>query len=177
MRVIGVDPGSGVTGFGVLEVGSRGVRPVAAGTIRPRASERGAGRLGEIYRRLLAIISRYAPEAMSLERHFVAANPHSALRLGEARAVAMLAAVESGMELFEYAPNEVKLAVAGYGHADKKQVKFMVRRALGVDDGVRLADDASDALALALCHLGRVANHGSAACGPGRPRSRRRALP
>ena len=90
---------------------------------------------------------------MSLERSFVAANVQSAFRLGEARAMAMLAAAARGLALFEYTPNQVKLTVAGHGHADKAQVKFMVRRALGVDEEVALADDASDALAIALCHL------------------------
>jgi crossover junction endodeoxyribonuclease RuvC len=77
----------------------------------------------------------------------------SAFRLGEARAMAMLAAAARGLVLFEYTPNQVKLTVAGHGHADKAQVKFMVRRALGVGEEVELADDASDALAIALCHL------------------------
>jgi crossover junction endodeoxyribonuclease RuvC len=77
----------------------------------------------------------------------------SAFRLGEARAMAMLAAAGRGLVLFEYTPNQVKMTVAGHGHADKAQVKFMVRRALGVGEEVALADDASDALAIALCHL------------------------
>jgi crossover junction endodeoxyribonuclease RuvC len=92
---------------------------------------------------------------MSLERSFVAANVQSAFRLGEARAIAILAAAQRGLGLFEYAPNVVKLAVAAYGHADKKQVKFMVSQALRIDRALDLADDATDALALALCHLTR----------------------
>jgi len=82
-------------------------------------------------------------------------NVQSAFRLGEARAMAMLAAAERDLAIFEYPPNEVKLCVAGHGHADKAQVKYMVRKTLTLDEDVDLADDAADALALALCHLGR----------------------
>lgn len=154
MRVIGVDPGNVVTGFGVIEGGAASPAHVAAGTIRPPAPMRGAERLKSIHDRLLDIIDQHAPlAAMSLERSFVAANVQSAFRLGEARAVAMLAAAERGLELYEYTPNEVKLTIAGHGHADKAQVKFMVRRALALGEELALADDAADALAIALCHL------------------------
>lgn len=152
-RVIGVDPGNVVTGFGVIEGSVAHPTHIAAGTIRPAAALRGGERLKTIHDRLLEIIDQYAPAAMSLERSFVAANVQSAFRLGEARAVAMLAAAARGLVLFEYTPNQVKLTVAGHGHADKAQVKFMVRRALAVGEEVVLADDASDALAIALCHL------------------------
>lgn len=152
-RVIGVDPGNGVTGFGVIEGSVAHPAHIAAGTIRPAAALRGGERLKTIHDRLLEIIDQYAPAAMSLERSFVAANVQSAFRLGEARAMAMLAAAARGLVLFEYTPNQVKMTVAGHGHADKAQVKFMVRRALGVGEEVALADDASDALAIALCHL------------------------
>jgi crossover junction endodeoxyribonuclease RuvC len=152
-RVIGVDPGNVVTGFGVIEGSVAHPAHIAAGTIRPSAALRGGERLKSIHDRLLEIIDQYTPSAMSLERSFVAANVQSAFRLGEARAMAMLAAAARGLVLFEYTPNQVKLTVAGHGHADKAQVKLMVRRALGVGEEVDLADDASDALAIALCHL------------------------
>jgi crossover junction endodeoxyribonuclease RuvC len=153
MRVMGVDPGNAVTGFGVVEGGASNPTHVAAGTIRPPANLRGGGRLLAIHQSLLAILDQYAPDVLSLERSFVAANVQSAFRLGEARAIVMLAAAARGIELFEYAPNEIKLAAAGYGRADKAQVKFMVRRALSLPEHTVLADDASDALAIALCHL------------------------
>jgi crossover junction endodeoxyribonuclease RuvC len=156
MRVLGVDPGSATTGFGVVD-GSAGVlRYVAAGTIRTRAGDSMPARLLTIHRGLLQVIDEYAPHAMSLERNFVARNVQSAFRIGEARAAAMLAAAERGLALYEYPPNEVKLAVAAFGHADKAQVKYMVRRTLKLDHESELADDASDALALAICHLGRA---------------------
>jgi crossover junction endodeoxyribonuclease RuvC len=145
MRILGVDPGSAVCGYGVVE--GPGVRYVTAGTIRCASLAPGPMRLG--------IIDEYSPTALSLERHFVAANVQSAFRLGEARAMAMLAAAERGLAMYEYPPNEVKLCVAGHGHADKAQVKYMVRKTLKLDPAVDLADDAADALAIALCHLGR----------------------
>jgi crossover junction endodeoxyribonuclease RuvC len=152
-RILGVDPGNVVTGFGVIEGGIAKPTHIAAGTIRPPAALRGGERLQTIHKGLLDIIDQYAPAAMSLERNFVAANVQSAFRLGEARAMAMLAAASRGLALFEYTPNQVKVTVAGHGHADKAQVKFMVRRTLGLGEEPALADDASDALAIALCHL------------------------
>jgi crossover junction endodeoxyribonuclease RuvC len=153
MRILGVDPGSAVCGFGVVE--GPGRRYVTAGTIQCTSIAPGPMRLRRIHEALLAIIDAFSPTALSLERHFVAANVQSAFRLGEARAMAMLAAAERNLALFEYPPNEVKLCVAGHGHADKAQVKYMVRKTLKLDPAVDLADDAADALALALCHLGR----------------------
>ncbi len=155
-RTIGIDPGNVVTGFGVIEGSSARPIHITAGTIRPAAGARGGVRLLALHQRLLDVIDEYRPAAMSLERSFVAANVQSAFRLGEARAAAMMAAAARGLALFEYAPNEVKLTVAGHGHADKAQVKCMVRRALGMGDEMALADDASDALAIALCHLLRA---------------------
>jgi crossover junction endodeoxyribonuclease RuvC len=154
-RVIGIDPGTAVCGFGIVERGSGGLRFCAAGTIRTGRIQGAPARLKLIYERLLQLIDEQAPDAMSLERSFVATNVQSAFRLGEARAMAILAAAQRKLILFEYAPNQVKLSVAAYGHADKKQVKFMVRRTLNLDPNVDLADDATDALALALCHLTR----------------------
>jgi crossover junction endodeoxyribonuclease RuvC len=113
MRVMGVDPGNAVTGFGVVER-RLGLSLIAAGTIRPSALERGPARLATIYQRLLEAIDEHLPEAISLERSFVAANVQSAFRLGEARAMAMLAAAHRGLELFEYTPTDVKLSIAGH---------------------------------------------------------------
>ena len=154
MRVLGVDPGNAVTGFGIVDRGGE-LRYVAAGTIRAGAM-RGPVRLANIYENLIKVIDAHAPDAISLERSFVAANIHSAFKLGEARAMAMLAAAHRGLGLFEYTPTDVKLSIAGYGRADKRQVKEMVHRTLGaaVPDG--LADDATDALAIALCHIFRA---------------------
>lgn len=154
MRIIGVDPGNAVTGFGVVER-SGAIVYIAGGTIRGNRMARGPQRLAALYERLLKVIDEYAPDAMSLERSFVAANVQSAFALGEARAIAMLAAAHREIPVFEYMPTDVKLTVAGYGRADKAQVKRMVRRTLVLDESAALTDDASDALALALCHLFR----------------------
>ena len=155
MRILGVDPGSAVCGYGIVEGRPGAGSFVAAGTIRSASLEAGPKRLRRIHENLLSLIDEYVPEALSLERHFVAINIQSAFRLGEARAMAMLAAAERELPIFEYPPNEVKLCVAGHGHADKAQVKYMVRKMLRLDSAIELADDASDALAIALCHLGR----------------------
>ncbi|MDO8431204.1 MAG: crossover junction endodeoxyribonuclease RuvC [Candidatus Binatus sp.] len=155
MRVLGVDPGSAVCGYGVVEGRAGNPQFVAAGTIRSTMLAPGPKRLHRIHDHLLAIIDEFAPDSLSLERHFVAINVQSAFRLGEARAMAMLAAAERNLEFFEYPPNAVKLCVAGHGHADKAQVKYMVRRTLKLDPSLELADDAADALAVAMCHLGR----------------------
>jgi crossover junction endodeoxyribonuclease RuvC len=154
-RVIGIDPGSSVCGFGIVERGPTGLRYISAGTIRISPMHAMPRRLKTIHERILSLIDEHAPDAMSVERSFVASNVQSAFRLGEARAMALLAAAQRALGLFEYAPTQVKLSVAAYGHADKRQVKFMVRKALAIGDGIELADDAADALALALCHLTR----------------------
>jgi crossover junction endodeoxyribonuclease RuvC len=155
MRIIGVDPGNAVTGFGVVE---RLATPVyiAAGAIRNRGLSRGPRRLAALYEELINVIDRYAPGVMSLERSFVATNVQSAFTLGEARAIAMLAAAHRGIEVFEYTPTDVKLTIAGYGRADKGQVEQMVRRTLIMDEAAALTHDATDALAIALCHAFRA---------------------
>jgi crossover junction endodeoxyribonuclease RuvC len=176
MRILGVDPGSAVCGFGVVEGRPGQLRLIAAGTIRATSLERGPDRLRKIHEHLLSVIDTHAPDAVSLERNFVARNVQSAFRIGEARAMAMLAAAERGLALFEYPPNEVKLAVAAFGHADKAQVKFMVRHTLDIAPEFELADDAADALALALCHLSRPRMAQIADAAARRPRTRRSSM-
>lgn len=155
MRVLGIDPGNAICGWGVIErAGATSF--IAAGAIRPAVALRGPARLKEIHDRLLELIGAYRPDVISLERSFAALNVQSAFKLGEARAMAMLASAERGIELFEYNPTDVKLTIAGYGRADKRQVKEMVRRTLTLDPAAPLGDDASDALAIALCHAFRA---------------------
>jgi crossover junction endodeoxyribonuclease RuvC len=154
VRVLGVDPGNAVTGFGIVDRGGE-LHYVIAGTIRAGAL-RGPTRLAAIYQNLIEVIDTHAPDAISLERSFVAVNIQSAFKLGEARAMVMLAAAHRGLELFEYTPTDVKLSIAGYGRADKRQVKEMVHRTLGVGVPDSLAEDATDALAIALCHIFRA---------------------
>ena len=154
MRILGVDPGNAVTGFGIVDRGGE-LRYIAAGTIRAGAM-RGPARLAAIYEKLIGIIDAHAPDAISLERSFVAVNIQSAFKLGEARAMVMLAAAHRGLDLFEYTPTDVKLSIAGYGRADKRQVKEMVQRTIGAGVPNDLAEDATDALAISLCHLFRA---------------------
>jgi len=148
-----VDPGNAVTGFGIVDRGG-GLTYVTAGTIRGGAM-RGPARLAAIYDNLVKVIDLHVPDAISLERSFVAVNIQSAFKLGEARAMVMLAAAHRGLELFEYTPTDVKLSIAGYGRADKLQVKEMVHRAIGAGVPNDLPEDATDALAISLCHLFR----------------------
>ncbi len=157
MRIIGVDPGNAITGFGVVErLG--GLQYVGAGIVRGRRIAGRPQRLAALYQNLIDVLDRYSPDGMSLERSFVAMNVQSAFALGEARAIAMLAAAHRGLQVFEYTPTDVKLSIAGYGRADKAQVKLMVRRTLMLEDDGALGDDAADALAIALCHLFRAKN-------------------
>jgi len=155
MRIIGVDPGNAATGFGVVQrLG--GPQYVGAGVIRGERRRTRPQRLATLYHHLLAILDRYTPDAMSLERSFVALNVQSAFALGEARAAAMLAAAHRGLRVYEYTATDVKLSIAGYGRADKRQVKLMVQRILTLEDSSQLSQDAADALAIALCHLFRT---------------------
>ncbi len=148
-RVLGIDPGSRVTGFGVVECGARGVAYVEHGCVR--LSETGlCDRLGTLYAQLDAVIDRCRPEVVAIERVFLARNPHSALVLGQARGAVVVAAVNRGLAVVEYSALEVKQAVVGRGRADKRQVQHMVRALLGLPEAPPV--DAADALACALCH-------------------------
>jgi crossover junction endodeoxyribonuclease RuvC len=149
VRVLGLDPGSRVTGFGLIDVDARGMRYVLSGAIRP-AGDGLAARLKEIYDAIAELVERHAPEEVAIERVFVAKNADSALKLGQARGAALCAASVTRASIHEYAPREVKLAVVGAGGAHKEQVNRMVRTLLGLEG--RLQADAADALAIALCH-------------------------
>lgn len=152
MRVLGIDPGSLSTGYGIVDGdGKRGFIHICHGRI---ACERKApleGRLKKIFDGLKEIITLHSPAVMAIEKVFVARNASSALKLGHIRGVAMLCAAHEGLEVFQYTPMEVKKALTGYGNAHKRQVQFMVQRFLGIPS---IADaDASDALAVAICHI------------------------
>jgi len=151
MRVLGVDPGSNATGFGVVEkIGNR-LTLKADGTIRQDRGQTLSVRLKKIYDELTRTIEELRPEEVAVESLFFARNPQSALKLGHARGVALLAAVNAGLPVFEYSPLEVKKAVVGYGRAGKEQVQLMVGTIL--NSRKRRSRDAADALAIAVCHL------------------------
>lgn len=149
VRVLGVDPGTVVTGWGIVEDHGNDVRYVASGVIRPRGTR--ADRLAAIHRALCDICESFEPAALSLEQTFVGENVQTAFRLGEARGAAMVAAAAAGLSVSEYTPAEIKVAVAGSGRAGKVQMQAMVARLLGLDE--RLATDQADALGAAICHV------------------------
>ena len=166
--VLGLDPGSRITGFGLIEASPAGTRYVASGSIRVGVGDF-AARLHEIHAGVAAIAAEHRPAEVAVERVFVHRNPDSALKLGQARGAALCATFGAAAALFEYTPREVKLAVAGHGNAAKEQVQRMVKVLLGING--RLGADAADALAIALCHAhGRVARSALAAAAAGRAR-------
>lgn len=152
MRVFGIDPGSERTGYGCVE--SKGSRHsvVVCGAIAAPAGSAFPDRLMQIHRRLAALIAECRPDCVAIEDVFHSVNARSALKLGHARGVAMLAAVEAGLPVFEYTPTQIKRAVVGYGRAEKPQVAQMVKLLLGLAE-VPTPHDAADALAVAICQL------------------------
>ncbi len=150
MRVIGIDPGSHSTGYGVVESSRDGLRYVDSGCVRA-GTETLAVRLKTIYDGIAGVIAHHRPDVMVIEQVFMARNPRAALVLGHARGSAMLAAVNRRLPVREYAALEIKQAVVGTGRAGKEQVQHMVRALLGLD--ATPSSDAADALACAICHI------------------------
>ena len=152
MRIFGIDPGSERTGYGCVETDGRRHRLVICGAISTTGSGDFAARLAVIHDALAGHLRDCRPAAVAIESLFHAVNVRSALKLGHARGVAMLAAVEAGLPVFEYTPAEIKRAVVGYGRAEKAQVQRMVKVLLGLDRAPS-PHDAADALAVAICHV------------------------
>lgn len=152
MRVFGIDPGSNRTGYGCVDTDGRRHRLVVCGAIRATPAGTFPERLAAIYRDLSRLLRECQPDAVAIENLFHATNVRSALKLGHARGVAMLAGVEAGVAVFEYTPAEVKRAVVGYGRAEKTQVQQMVKLLLSLDRAPE-PHDAADALAIAICHV------------------------
>ena len=154
-RVLGVDPAAaGPTGYGIVEADGRKCRVVAYGARRvgEKCKESAGAALEAVHRLICDLIERYAPNVVAVESIFSALNVKTALRLAEVRGVILLAAAQHQVEVFSYAPREVKASVAGYGHADKRQMQLMVRAVLAMTETPE-PPDAADALAVALCHL------------------------
>jgi crossover junction endodeoxyribonuclease RuvC len=152
-RIIGIDPGTMVTGWGVVEAIGSSLNHIAHGIIATAGVPAQADRLSLIYRGIEEVIQLHRPDGISLEKVFFARNAQSALKLGQARGVALLAAAHHGIPVNEYAAAEIKIAVVGYGQASKEQVQKMVAALLHVAE--KMAADAADALAAAICHLHR----------------------
>ena len=150
MRILGVDPGSRITGYGVIQARGNRLDFISCGTIRTAGEEDFSRRLLVIFSDLSEIIRTHAPEVAAVEEVFIDRNPRAALKLGHARGAAVVAAVHHGLEVFNYSTRRVKQNVAGYGQADKAQMQYMVRMLLGLSAAP--SRDAADALALAICH-------------------------
>ena len=156
MRAFGIDCGTEFTGYGVVEMDHAARAPrlihVASGTIRLNKKEKTPLRLAQVYAELVALMTLHAPDCVAIEEVFFSANAKSALKLGQVRGVAMLAAATCGLTVAEYAPLSIKSCVTGYGLAAKEQVQFMVTRLLALDAPPD-SPDAADALAIAICHI------------------------
>jgi crossover junction endodeoxyribonuclease RuvC len=152
MKILGIDPGTMVMGYGVIESEDDDIALVSFGAIvGPERSPIGE-RLSYLYNELLEVIQRYQPDVVAVEQPFIAKNVRSALAIGRAQAVALLAAANRGIPTCEYTPAQVKQRVANYGASSKEQIQEMVRLQLGLTE-VPQPDDAADALAVAICHL------------------------
>lgn len=151
MLVLGVDPGSRVTGYGLVEKQNRDLIQVACGQIVGPRNTPFYARIHNIFQQLVDIMAQYQPRQLAVEDVFYARNAKSSLKLGHARGAALIAAVHCGVEVFEYSPLEIKKSVVGYGRATKQQVRTMVQMILKLREKPGL--DAADALATAICHL------------------------
>jgi crossover junction endodeoxyribonuclease RuvC len=151
MRILGIDPGTGILGFGVIEASGSQAQLVDAGVIRTPVKEDDAVRLQTIYEELTDIIAATKPTAMSVEKLFFVRNITTAMTVAQARGVVILCGKQAGLGIFEYTPLQIKMAITGYGRAEKRQIQEMVRVILQLKD-VPKPDDCADALAAALTH-------------------------
>jgi len=150
--VLGIDPGTAITGYGLVREDDEGLTLVDCGIIATPAGQPLPTRLQAIYRGLVAVVRQHGPDTAAVEELFFSRNVRTALSVGQARGVALLALADSDLPIYEYKPLEVKQTVAGYGGADKQQVQEMVRMLLHLDH-VPQPDDAADAVAVAVCHI------------------------
>lgn len=154
-RIIGLDPGFGIVGYGVVDIQGKSEALVKYGAIRTSAKDPISKRIEKIYDVLSQILTEYMPDESAVEELYFFRNVTTAISVGEARGVMLLALEKFGVKIYEYTPMEVKLSVTGYGKATKRQVQEMVRVMLNMNDIPR-PDDAADALAIALCHAHQI---------------------
>lgn len=152
MIFLGVDPGTAITGYGFIREDAGALQAVAFGTITTPSGQALPDRLVTLYTELTRLIALHRPASAAVEQLFFSRNVRTALAVGQARGVALLALAQAGIPISEYTPLEVKQAVTGYGRADKQQVQEMVRLLMGLPE-IPKPDDAADALAVAICHL------------------------
>lgn len=150
MRILGIDPGSRITGFGLIEIQNREARYLASGSIRIKA-ETVDLRLKEVFEGIAEVITMFRPDTAAIEQIFMHKSPDSALKLGQARGVAIVAMATHNLSVAEYSARQIKQSVVGYGAADKLQVAHMVKTLLKINNDLK--PDAADALAVALCHF------------------------
>lgn len=151
MRILGIDPGIAIVGFGFIDKMGNKLVPLQYGSIQTKAHTETALRLKDLYDSMQSLIEKYQPDALAIEQLFFNRNVTTALSVSQARGVLLLAGVQSGIDIAEYTPLQVKQAVVGYGKAEKHQVQEMVRMFLGLS-AVPKPDDVADALAVAICH-------------------------
>ena len=151
MRIMGIDPGTAITGFGLVEQEGSRLHLLDFGVIRTEPGIPDAERLLQIHREVGALLKNYRPDVLAIEELFFNKNSRTVLAVGQARGVVMLAAAQAELRVEEYTPLQVKMAVVGYGRAEKKQVQEMVKVLLGLPRPPK-PDDAADALAVAICH-------------------------
>ena len=155
MRIIGIDPGTAITGFGVIDTDGSGFSFVDAGVIRTPKEQPMNERLLTVYDEIHELLVEFKPDVMSIELLFFARNVTTAMTVGQSRGIVMLAATQAKIPVFEYTPMQVKQAVTGYGKADKKQIQEMVKTLLKLD-AIPKPDDAADGLAIAITHAGQA---------------------
>ncbi len=151
MRILGIDPGTGILGFGVIEVDKNKIQLVDAGVIRTPAKEDDAVRLQTIFEEISDVIAQAKPKVMAIEKLYFAKNVTTAMTVSQARGVVLLSGKQAGLEIFEYTPLQIKQALTGYGRAEKKQIQEMVRVILKLKT-IPKPDDCADALAAAITH-------------------------
>lgn len=151
-RILGIDPGSLVTGYGVIDSIKGKLHLIEQGQIRTKRTDELSARLEAIYIGITDVIARAEPEAVAVETPFSGLNPKSLIQLAQARGVILLAIQTAGLALYEYSPRSVKSAVVGYGGAEKQQIGRMVRLLVTGIDGAKISADAADAIAIAICH-------------------------
>lgn len=151
MRILGIDPGYAIVGWGLVEVAANRFQTVDYGAITTNAGEEFSRRLAEIYDDMTTLLTAHRPDALAIEKLFFNTNTTTAIMVAEARGCILLAARKAGVPIYEYTPLQVKQAVTGYGRAEKKQIQEMTRVLLRLDH-IPKPDDTADALALAICH-------------------------
>jgi len=155
MRILGIDPGTIAMGYGVIESRDDEATLIDCGTLTTPARSPIGERLSFLYNKFVEIISNYQPDEVAVEQPFIAKNARSALAIGKAQAVAILAAANKGIPTYEYTPTQIKQRVANYGASSKEQIQEMVKLQLGLSQ-IPQPSDAADALAVALCHLSQI---------------------